>query len=50
MDETATINDRNGKPLALHQRLVEFKKSNADIAELLGAVKWLGNDGSHYVG
>ncbi|OFZ97309.1 MAG: hypothetical protein A3H35_13075 [Betaproteobacteria bacterium RIFCSPLOWO2_02_FULL_62_17] len=48
MDETATIKDRNRKPLTLHQRLVEFKKSNADIAELLGAVKWLGNDGSHY--
>ena len=27
---------------------MEFKKVNADIAELLVAVKWLGNDGSHY--
>lgn len=48
MDETGTIKERNGKPLTLHQRLVEFKNSNANVAELLGAVKWLGNDGSHY--
>ncbi len=48
MDETGTIKERNGKQLTLHQRLVEFKKSNAYLAELLGAVKWLGNDGSHY--
>jgi hypothetical protein len=48
MDETGTIKERNGKPLTLHQRLVEFKNFNANVAELLGSVKWLGNDGSHY--
>ena len=48
MDETGTIKERNGEQLTLNQRLVEFKKSNAAVAELLGAVKWLGNDGSHY--
>jgi len=32
----------------LHRRLVRFKVSNDEIATLLLAVKWLGNDGSHY--
>lgn len=48
MDETGTPRQRKGKRLSLHQRLVEFKKSNANVAGLLSAVKWLGNDGSHY--
>jgi len=48
LDETGTLAMRDGKRLPLHQRLLEFKKSSAEIAELLGAVKWLGNDGSHY--
>jgi hypothetical protein len=48
MDETGTTKELKGNQLQLHQRLVEFKKSDANVAELLGAVKWLGNDGSHY--
>jgi hypothetical protein len=48
MDATGTIKERDGRQLSLHKRLVEFNKINADIAELLVAVKWLGNDGSHY--
>lgn len=48
MDETNTVKKRDGKSLTLHQRLLEFKKVDSDLAELLGAVKWLGNDGSHY--
>lgn len=48
MDITNTIKERDGQLLSLHKRLKEFKKVNADIAELLVAVKWLGNDGSHY--
>lgn len=48
MDETGTLKQRNGKELTLHQRLVELRKSNTEVADLLGAVKWLGNDGSHY--
>ena len=48
MDATGTVKERGGQRLSLHKRLVEFKKVDADIAELLVAVKWLGNDGSHY--
>lgn len=48
LDETATLKERGGKQLPLHQRLLEFKKSNVEVAELLGAIKWLGNYGSHY--
>lgn len=31
----------------LHNRIVEFEKSNPDIAKKLLAIKWLGNEGSH---
>ncbi len=48
MDVTGTVKECDGQRLSLHKRLKEFKKVNADIAELLVAVKWLGNDGSHY--
>ncbi|MGZ8945970.1 MAG: DUF4145 domain-containing protein [Methylococcaceae bacterium] len=47
LDESSIIKERNGKNIPLHQRLQEFKKSNGEVADLLGAVKWLGNDGSH---
>jgi hypothetical protein len=33
--------------LTLHTRLERFKDKNADAAELLMAVKWIGNAGSH---
>lgn len=48
MDTVGVVKERDGQRLSLHKRLVEFKKVNADIAKLLVAVKWLGNDGSHY--
>lgn len=48
MDEASVQKERNGKELTLHARLTEFQKTNLAVAELLGAVKWLGNDGSHY--
>lgn len=48
MDLTGTIKERHGKLLSLHKRLKEFEKVNADIAALLVAIKWLGNDGSHH--
>ncbi len=31
----------------LHQRIVDFKKSNKDLGSMLLAVKWLGNEASH---
>ncbi|MYW92422.1 DUF4145 domain-containing protein [Amycolatopsis rubida] len=36
---------RNPRPL--HDRLVDFKKKNTEVADLLLAVKWAGNDGAH---
>jgi len=48
LDERDIIKERNGKHLTLNQRLHEFKKSNVEVADLLNAVKWLGNDGSHF--
>ena len=40
---------RNGprKAIALHNRIVDFKIQNAEATDLLLAVKWLGNTGSH---
>ena len=35
------------KKIALHNRIIDFKSQNADAADLLLAVKWLGNTGSH---
>lgn len=32
----------------LHDQLIRFQKEHQNPAELLNAVKWLGNDGSHY--
>jgi hypothetical protein len=31
----------------LHERIVLFQKDNVDVGELLIAVKWIGNEGSH---
>ena len=35
------------KPIALHDRLVNYSNKNRDAADLLLAIKWLGNFGSH---
>lgn len=48
MDKSNVPSIVNGRKQSLHARLLELKKSNHDVADLLGAVKWLGNDGSHY--
>lgn len=43
------LNKTKGKmrPLNLHERINEFRKKQAEAADLLEAVKWLGNAGSH---
>jgi len=41
--------DGKRKPLTTHSRIEKFKKANADGAEYLMAIKWLGNAGSHGV-
>lgn len=35
------------KAINLHDRILDFKSQNAEAADLLLAVKWLGNTGSH---
>lgn len=35
------------KSLSLHERIVELKSKDADLAELLMATKWIGNAGTH---
>ncbi len=34
-------------PINLHNRIIEFEKSNPETAKKLFAIKWLGNEGSH---
>ena len=35
------------RAIDLHTRITDFKNQNSDAADLLLAVKWLGNSGSH---
>jgi len=35
------------KNLTLHNRILEYKRQNAEIADYLLAIKWIGNTGSH---
>jgi hypothetical protein len=42
-----TIFKRQKRELRLHNRIVEYQAKRPDAAELLLAVKWLGNEGSH---
>lgn len=38
---------RHRMTISLHNRIAIFRKSQPEIADLLEAVKWIGNDGSH---
>ncbi len=42
--------DKRSRRVTTHDRILEFHKINPDIGELLLAMKWLGNEGSHAVG
>jgi hypothetical protein len=46
------IKDKHGKEvsLSLHNRILEFKKTNPELGDKLLALKWLGNGGSHLSG
>lgn len=46
--ENSTL-DRNGTKvdLKLHKRIELYKKENEEVANLLMAIKWIGNEGSH---
>lgn len=47
MDEQGVTKSTPGAFLSLHNRIKEFEKKDASNAEILLAVKWLGNSGSH---
>jgi hypothetical protein len=42
--------DQRPKPRTAHQRIIEFAQTKPDAAEMLLAVKWIGNSGSHESG
>ncbi len=50
--DTERIDSRRsgGAPIPLGQRLEEYKKSHGRVAEMLEAVKWLGDTGAHELG
>ena len=43
------LDKRKRKGYTLHRRIEMFKKTNIEEAELLMAIKWIGNTGSHQV-
>ncbi|MEQ1494983.1 MAG: DUF4145 domain-containing protein [Novosphingobium sp.] len=47
MDEQGVTKSTPGAFLSLHNRIKEFEVKDAKNAEILLAVKWLGNSGSH---
>lgn len=51
VNKTRSSKPKNGKSrrigLSLHDRIESFRAQNAEVADLLEAVKWIGNDGSH---
>src|SRR5262249_3876077 len=38
---------RKMRPLTLHDRIIRYRERNAELADMLLAIKVLGNDGSH---
>jgi len=42
-----TTSTKKGRRLKLHERIVEYKKKNEQVADFLLAIKWIGNTGSH---
>jgi hypothetical protein len=45
--KTFTTKKGSRKKLTLHERIQKFRMKNPFIAELLEAIKWVGNSGSH---
>lgn len=45
-----TIHTKSGKckNLILHDRILQYKLINSEAADFLLAIKWIGNEGSHY--
>lgn len=48
INKTAAIDGKKSKhKLTLHKRIDLFKKKNQKVGEILEAIKWIGNKGSH---
>tara|TARA_A100000171_G_scaffold51888_1_gene67835 strand:- start:52 stop:831 length:780 start_codon:yes stop_codon:yes gene_type:complete len=47
VNKTALTKKGNRRRLKLHERIIEYKKENSEIADYLLAIKWIGNSGSH---
>ncbi|WP_259065009.1 DUF4145 domain-containing protein [Mucilaginibacter sp. X4EP1] len=41
------LNKKGRETLKLHARIMEFRLQNAEVADFLLAIKWIGNSGSH---
>ncbi|MEV0561477.1 DUF4145 domain-containing protein [Dactylosporangium cerinum] len=54
IDKYRPVNTQGGgqppKPRTAHERITEFAQTKPDAAEMLLAVKWIGNSGSHESG
>ncbi|MFM9947700.1 MAG: DUF4145 domain-containing protein [Saprospiraceae bacterium] len=46
--KTKTSKNHQTKKILLHERILEFKKISSEVGDLLTAIKWIGNAGSHY--
>jgi len=47
VNKTIVVKKGGRRRLKLHDRIVEFKKKNKQVADFLLAIKWIGNTGSH---
>lgn len=45
--KTSVISNHRRKQLTLHARILEYRNKNEKLADLLLAIKWIGNSGSH---
>ena len=51
MDYVGIVREQaNGKPISLGHRLKQYENTNPKTANLLTAIKWIGNESSHITG
>lgn len=47
VNKTVATKKGSRRRLKLHERIIEYKKKNEQVADFLLAIKWIGNTGSH---
>lgn len=47
VNKTIATKKGSRRRLKLHERIIEYKKKNSQVADFLLAIKWIGNTGSH---